>query len=128
MKIYIFGSSRGLGHELSLLFEKDGYQVFRIDRSTGFDIENNWLAAVDSIEEDSLIILNAYAGGAQKAILENLLDKKHKIIVMGSIAARYPDLNMIEYSNNKLELENYFMKQALENQNSKIGYNVNSFR
>jgi len=34
--------------------------------------------------------------------------------VMGTVAARYPDPTMVEYSQNKKELDDYFMKQALE--------------
>jgi len=120
MKVYILGSSRGLGYQLFLLFEKEGYQTVGFDRSNGFDLENNWLSVIDNIEEDSLIILNAYAGGTQKNILEYLIDKKLKIVVMGSIAARFPDSGMPEYSKHKLELDDYFMKNALENENSRM--------
>ena len=120
MKIYILGKSRGLGYELGKLFEHDGYAVVGIDRSNGFDIETDWQNIVDTIEPESLIILNAYANGSQKNILEQVINKKHKVVVMGSIAARYPDPEMVEYSKHKLELENYFMKHALEKKNSDL--------
>jgi short-subunit dehydrogenase len=120
MKVYILGKSRGLGYELGRLFELDEYQVIGIDRSTGVDLETEWMTAIENIEEGSLIILNAYAAGSQKKTLESLINRNNKIVVMGSIAARYPDPNMAEYSKNKLELDNYFIKHALDNQNSKM--------
>jgi short-subunit dehydrogenase len=120
MKVYILGKSRGLGHELSQLFEKDGYQVVGFDRSNGFDIEHSWSDIISSIEDNSLIILNAYANGSQKQILENLVSKKSKIVVMGSIASKYPDPSMPTYSNHKMELDKYFMKVAIEKKESDL--------
>jgi short-subunit dehydrogenase len=120
MKVYIFGKSRGLGYELGQLFEKDGYQVVGFDRSNGFDIEHDWPNIVSRIEDDSLIILNAYANGCQKQILENLVNKKNKIVVMGSIASKYLDPTMPVYSNHKMELDKYFMKVAIEKKESDL--------
>jgi short-subunit dehydrogenase len=120
MKVYIFGKSRGLGHALAQLFEKDGYQVVGFDRSNGFDIEHDWPDIISSIEDDSLIILNAYANGCQKQILESLVNKKNKIVVMGSIASIYPDPVMPEYSKHKMELDKYFMKAAIEKKESDL--------
>lgn len=120
MKIYIFGKSRGLGYELGQLFEQDGHQVIGFDRTTGFDIEQHWVDAVSGIEDDSLIILNAYANGCQKQILESLVNKKNKIVVMGSIASKYPDPTMPTYSNHKIELAKYFMNTAIEKKESDL--------
>ena len=68
MKVYILGKSRGLGKELLTLFETDGYQVQGFDRTNGFDNENDYEKIIDQIEENSLIIINAYANGSQKKI------------------------------------------------------------
>lgn len=120
MKVHILGKSRGLGYELSQWFTLDGFEVIGFDRSNSVDIEHDWQSILDTIEDDSLIILNAYANGSQLAILEKLISRKNKIIVMGSIASRYPDAAMPEYSKKKLELENYFMKQAIKTKNSNL--------
>ncbi len=120
MKIYILGKSRGLGKHLAESFEKDGYQVYGFDKSNGFDIEKDQDIIINQIEENSLIILNAYANGSQKSILEKLILSNNKIIVMGSIAATFPDPSMKEYSDNKKDLNEYFTRQALEKKSSDL--------
>ncbi len=114
MKVYILGKSRGLGKDLSMLFEADGYRVQGFDRTNGFDIENDHERIIDQIEENSLVIINAYANGSQKKILEKLINSNNKIVVMGSIASRFADPEMPEYSKNKKDLDDYFMREALE--------------
>jgi short-subunit dehydrogenase len=118
MKIHILGKSRGLGYELGQFFQQDGYQVIGYDRSNGFDIEKDWQNIINSIEDDSLVILNAYANGIQISILKNLIHRHIKIIVMGSTASRFSDPTSPIYSKDKLELENYFMQQSLEKKSS----------
>jgi short-subunit dehydrogenase len=120
MKVYILGKSRGLGKELLILFETDGYQVQGFDRTNGFDIENDYEKIVDQIEENSLIIINAYASGSQKKILEKLINSNNKIVVMGSIASRFADPKMPEYSKHKKDLDDYFMREALEKKDSDL--------
>ena len=120
MKVYILGKSRGLGKELSILFEADGYQVQGFDRSNGFDIENDYENIVDQIKENSLIIINAYANGSQKKILEKLINSNNKIVVMGSIASRFADPEMLEYSKHKKDLDDYFMRAAVEKKASDL--------
>jgi NADP-dependent 3-hydroxy acid dehydrogenase YdfG len=114
MKVYVIGKSRGLGKHIADYFIKDGYDVSGFDRTNGYDIEKDHAKIISQIEENSLVILNAYANGVQKKILENLINTNNKIVVMGTVAARYPDSTMVEYSQNKKELDDYFMKQALE--------------
>jgi len=120
MKVHILGASRGLGKELSNFFRKDGYEVDTYDRSNGYDLEKDIQKIVESVKKDHLVILNAYANGSQIKILKLLLDKQIKIVVMGSIAARYPDITMQEYSKNKKDLDDYFMQQALEKKTSDL--------
>jgi short-subunit dehydrogenase len=120
MKVYILGKSRGLGKELLTLFETDGYQVQGFDRTNGFDIENDYEKIIDQIEENSLIIINAYANGSQKKILEKLINSNNKIVVMGSIASRFADPEMLEYSKHKKDLEDYFMNEAKGQQASDL--------
>jgi NAD(P)-dependent dehydrogenase (short-subunit alcohol dehydrogenase family) len=120
MKVYILGASRGLGYELGELFKVDGHQVIEIDRSTGVDIKTDYQNFLQNIETNSLVIINAYANGSQIAILEQLINRKNKVVVMGSIAARYRDSSMPAYSKHKKDLEDYFMHQAIETKESDL--------
>lgn len=120
MKIYILGKSRGLGYDLGTLFESEGYQVIGIDHQTGVDIEKNYKSFLKDIEDDSLVIINAYANGAQIFILKQLIDMKIKVVVMGSMAARYQDSSMLDYSAHKKNLEEYFMRHAIETKKSDL--------
>lgn len=119
MKVYIIGDSKGLGAGLKNLFQEDGYEVIGFKR-IDYDIEKDFLKIVATIEEDSIVLINAYANGTQIKILKELINKNSKIIVMGSIASRYPDPKMLEYSNHKRELDEYFMKQAIEKKKSDL--------
>lgn len=119
MKVYIIGDSRGLGNDLKLMFQEDQYEVVGFNREN-CDIENDFLQIAESIEENSLVIVNAYANGVQVEILKKLINTNNKIVVMGSIASRYPDALLPEYSNHKKDLEDYFMKQAIEKKSSDL--------
>lgn len=119
MKVYIIGDSSGLGNDLKSLFQKDQYTVIGFNREN-CDIENDFLQIVESIEENSLVIVNAYANGVQVEILKELIDTNNKIVVMGSIAARNLDATLPEYSARKKELEEYFMEQAVEKKTSDL--------
>ena len=119
MKVYIIGDSRGLGADLKHLFENDDYEVIGFNR-TEYNIEHDYLEIVDRIEENSIVILNAYANGTQLEILKQLYNTNNKIIVMGSIASRYADPDMPKYSSHKKELEEYFLKNAIEKNNSDL--------
>lgn len=119
MKVYIIGDSRGLGADLKRLFQNDLYEVIGFQR-IDYNIEHDFLEIVRSIEEDSIILINAYAKGTQIKILKELVNTNNKIIVMGSIASRFTDKKMPEYSNYKKELEEYFMEQAVEKKKSDL--------
>jgi len=120
MKVYIFGDSRGLGKELRTLFINDDNDVYGYSRENGFDIEQDYETIIQKIESGSLVILNAYANGIQKSILKKLVDTENKIVVMGSIASRFPDSSMVDYTNNKTDLDQYFMETAVKKKPSNL--------
>jgi hypothetical protein len=120
MKVYIFGDSRGLGKDLRTLFIDDKNDVYGYSRENGFDIEQDYEAIIQKIESGSLVILNAYANGIQKSILKKLVDTENKIVVMGSIASRFPDSSMVDYTNNKTDLDQYFMENAVKKKPSNL--------
>lgn len=100
---YITGSTRGLG-----LYLKHEFNCFGFDRPE-YNIEQDINNICSSIEQDSLVILNAYANGTQLDYLERL-NKKCSIVVCGSIASTFHNPDTPKYSKTKESLENEFVK------------------
>ena len=112
MKVYVTGHTRGLGKELHNWFSDKGYEVQGFSHTNGYNLENDFDDILKTISKDSLFINNAYANGIQEKFIHALHNKVSKMIVMGSIAARFPDIELLEYSNNKKKVEEAFYKYA----------------
>jgi hypothetical protein len=108
MKFYILGHSRGLGEYLHKNFNAVGFS------RPEFNIETDIELIVNKIDNDSVVILNAYAGGTQIEYL-NLLHYRTSVIVCGSIASTFYDPDMLEYSKNKEILEKRFLDLSTSN-------------
>ena len=105
MKFYITGASRGLGEYLAKYFKCKSFDK-------PLDLNSDIEIICDSIEEGSIVILNAHA--SQLKYVERLKDKCN-LVVMGSIAAINFDRDMPEYSKEKWELEKTVQQLALYN-------------
>lgn len=97
-KIIVTGNTRGIGLHFYNHFKNQGFNVLGYNRSTGFE------AVISESEKCDLFINNAYADGYQNILLDALHDKVKKMIVCGSVAAFYPDPNLIMYSKHKKNL------------------------
>ena len=107
MKIAITGTTRGIGKTLSNHFKNLKWEVIELNRG-------------DKIIESALgcdvFINNAYINGHQIDIFNQLYASVAKMVVMGSIAADYPDPEMPVYSQHKKELK----ERVLEVANSSV--------
>lgn len=106
MKYYILGSTRGLGKFLKEKFTCDAF-----DRPICLD--KDFDKVVSQIEDNSLVIVNAFANGSQFSYVEELKDRC-KIVVCGSIAAVNHDPSMPEYSIIKQNLEDRVLQLSLD--------------
>ena len=98
-KCVITGHTRGIGLSFYKHFVSKGWNVIGFNTSTGFD------SVVEQAQGCDLFINNAYADGYQLSLFNQLYASVKKMIVCGSIAARYPDSTMPAYSHHKKELE-----------------------
>lgn len=105
MKFYILGSTRGLGEYLSKEFNCQ-----KFDRP--YDLSKDIDLIIDQIEDNSIVILNAYADGSQIEYVKRLMHRC-KLIICGSIASTFPDPFMVKYSKNKFELEKFTFEQSI---------------
>ncbi len=108
MTVHIIGHSRGLGEYLYKAFEVDMYDVRGYSRSNGYDLEKDVAKICYQVDPDDLVILNAYARGTQIDYLKTLEHSHASVVVMGSIASIFPDVDNLEYSQHKKTLELYF--------------------
>lgn len=106
MKIAITGHTSGLG---KFLFENLSryHQCQGFSRSNGFDLKRDSEKVIKLIKNCDLFINNSFAMGEQIHYLTGVNSIPQ--IVMGSIAARNPDINMPYYSRKKKEIEDYFL-------------------
>jgi len=106
MNFYITGASRGLGEYLA-----NHFKCFVIGKPANLitDIDDIMLS---NFNNGDCVILNAHAN--QLEYVKRLKDKC-RLVIMGSIAATYPDPNMLEYSKTKLDLETYVQSISLHN-------------
>lgn len=104
MRFYITGSTRGLGEYLASQFD-----CIRIDRPF-YDLNNNIGEVCEGIEEGSTVILNAHASQLEYVYA---LKDKCSLVICGSIAAVNHDPSMIEYSEEKQELEKTVQQLSL---------------
>lgn len=102
-KVCITGTTRGLGKFLKEYFTKKGYFVVGLNR--GDDIVTSAIGC-------NLFINNAYDGKMQIELFDALHTKIKNMVVMGSVAADYPDPSMPEYSQNKKELKQRVLEVA----------------
>lgn len=112
MNVYITGHTSGLGKELHDWFVSQGYNVEGFSKSNGYDINKDFVRILNSIPQDSLFVNNAYADGVQENFIHELHNKVDKMIVVGSIASRFPDDAQPKYSEDKKRVEDAFYKYA----------------
>lgn len=103
MIFYITGSTRGLGKYLA-----DYFNCEKFNRP--FDLNINVDEICDAIVEESTVILNAHANQLKYV---NRLKDKCRLVICGSIAAVNADSNMLNYSEEKKELEKTVQQIAL---------------
>lgn len=103
MKFYITGSTRGLGKYLA-----EHFNCVQFDRP--FDLTSDIDTICKEIDEGSTVILNAHADQLNYI---GRLKEKCKLVVCGSIAAVNFDPNMLEYSEQKFNLEKSVKQLAL---------------
>lgn len=98
-KCVITGHTRGIGLSFYKHFTDKGWNVIGFNTTSGLD------RVVAEAYGCDLFINNAYANGLQIDLFNQLHASVKKMIVCGSIAARYPDPTMPVYSHHKKELE-----------------------
>ena len=114
MKVFITGSSRGIGFEVAETLQNNGYQIKGGSRKEGYDIENNYEYVVESIKECDVFVNNAYAPEYQTKLLKDIFSMwkyENKIIInLGSCASDMkfdnPDRKK-EYPSNKIEQDSF---------------------
>lgn len=128
--VLIVGGSRGLGRELSSIFEKRGWTVQARSRSDGYDINHPEVRSKlcrESIDFD-VVINNARSGFSQVLLLSDLFDywkdSKHPgfVVNVGSIGASSYLLR-----DNKKD-PYYFEKMALIKMSESISLSQNLVR
>lgn len=102
-KVCITGTTRGIGKALAEHFNNKGWEVVELNRG---DLKIEAGVGCD------LYINNAYADGLQLDIFNQLYASVAKMVVMGSIAADYPDPEMVVYSQRKKELKERVLEVA----------------
>jgi len=124
MNVHILGDSKGLGKHLYENFAKDGYNVIGYSRENGINLEEN-TGVVDKIEDNSLVVLNSYLNGKQLDFFKVLLRRPSvKVVICGSISARYFDNERPKYSKIKHELEKKFFDRAVYDPNKLLLLNL----
>ena len=103
MKVCITGTTRGIGKTLAEHFKKLEWEVVELNRGD---------AIIESAIGCDLFINNAYINGAQIDIFNQLYASVAKMVVMGSIAADYPDPDMPVYSMHKRVLKERVLEVA----------------
>lgn len=104
MKVGITGTTRGLGKALHDHFVNKNCHVIAFNR--GSDIVNNAVGC-------DLFINNTY--GMQLELLNQLYASVGKMIVMGSIVTDYPDIEMLDYTQQKTQLEERILELNRDN-------------
>jgi NADP-dependent 3-hydroxy acid dehydrogenase YdfG len=95
-KVCITGTTRGIGKTLAEHFKQSGWEVIELNRGD---------VIIESAIGCDLFINNAYIEGHQIDIFNQLYASVKKMIVMGSVAADYPNPSMPVYSQHKKELK-----------------------
>lgn len=107
MKCCITGTSRGIGKVFREYFLKKGWSVI------SFNKQNSLEEIIFQSQDCDLFINNAYDKDLQMHLIKQLSTKP--MIICGSIVTDYPDDEMKEYTQYKIDLENYF-KQNIDKQ------------
>jgi NADP-dependent 3-hydroxy acid dehydrogenase YdfG len=95
-KVCITGTTRGIGKTLAEHFKKLKWEVIELNRGD---------VIIESALGCDLFINNSYMNGHQIDIFNQLYASVAKMVIMGSIAADYPDPEMPVYSQHKKELK-----------------------
>ena len=103
LKVCITGTTRGLGKSLAEHFISKGCEVIELNRA-----DDKIRSAIGC----DLYINNAYDDALQLNLFNRLYVSVNKMIVMGSVAADYPDPNMPLYSHYKKELKTRVLEIA----------------
>lgn len=102
-KVCITGTTRGIGQALAEHFKQLEWEVVELNRGD---------AIIESGIGCDLFINNAYINGHQIDIFNQLYASVAKMVVIGSIAADYPDPDMPAYSAHKRELKERVLEVA----------------
>ena len=117
-RIAIIGHTRGIGKAIADLYRSKGYDVIGMSRSNGFDIAEDQDNIVDEIKDCGLVVINAYDGSSQLALLKNIYSKyqdEHKKVAVITSTSGTPegkDENLTDeqyrkYCDDKQELIGY---------------------
>jgi hypothetical protein len=114
MKIAITGHSAGIGQALAKIYEAQGHEIVGLSRRNGYNIRSI-PKIVDKIKDCDIFINNAQSGFAQTellfAVYKEWQDIENKKIINVSTmmtlepVSSLPGIEMIEYHNQKLALE-----------------------
>lgn len=104
-KCFITGHTSGVGKALYDYFIDIGWEVQGFAHSNGWDIEKDVDKIASVAKGCDLFINNAYANGAQIALVKALFGNVKSMVVCGSVASEYPDPDRLEYSEHKKELD-----------------------
>ena len=108
----ITGHTRGLGLALYNHFVAKGWIVEGFSYSNNYNIVKDFDLIVDKVLGCDLFINNSFAECSQLPFLLALHTQVKKMVVCGSVASDIPDPIMLEYSKQKILLEQAFLKIA----------------
>jgi len=113
-RIAITGHSTGIGQALAKIYESQGHEVVGLSRRNGYNIRSI-PKIVDKVKDCDIFINNAQAGFAQTELLFAVYKlwqdiENKKIINISTMmtlepVSSLPGIEMIEYHNQKLALE-----------------------
>jgi len=117
MKIAITGHTSGLGKFLHQQLS-NSHSCIGFSRTNGFDLKADFDQIIKQIYRCDIFVNNSFAMGEQLNFLKEVQNIPQ--VVIGSIAARNPDINMPYYSQKKREIEEYFLKHYTHTHNKSL--------
>lgn len=99
MNVAITGTSRGLGDFLYRHWAKKNHYIKTFNR--GEDL----FQFIEEVKNFDLLINNSYLDGDQNLLFDRTIETVKKTVVMGSVAADYPDPLLPVYSKDKKILQ-----------------------
>lgn len=113
-RIAITGHSAGIGQALATVYESHGHEIVGLSRRNGYNIRST-PKIIEKIRDCDIFVNNAQAGFAQTELLFAVYKEWHgkenkKIINISTMmtlepVSSLPGIEMIEYHNQKLALE-----------------------